>query len=138
MLHELAFRPHDASESAHRNLIFFKPLYTRGRGHRPQESARVKLVKKNTRFPKWPDSCGQGLRQKCNRIKNEHTVDSLLADNTVKQTPRVGPCLSLLPLFDSLCKMDISQRRTLCAGPKGVRFKERVDCELCVCFNKEV
>lgn len=46
LLHELAFRPHDASESAHRNLIFFKPLYTRGWGRRPQESARVKLVKK--------------------------------------------------------------------------------------------
>ena len=30
------------------------------------------------------------------------TVDSLLTDTSVKRTPRVGPCLSLLPLFDSL------------------------------------
>ena len=27
LLHELYFRPHDASESAHQNLIFLKPLY---------------------------------------------------------------------------------------------------------------
>ena len=31
-----------------------------------------------------------------------YTVDSLLTDTSVKRTPRVGPCLSLLPLFDSL------------------------------------
>ena len=31
-----------------------------------------------------------------------YTVDSLLRDTFVKRTPRVGPCLSLLPLFDSL------------------------------------
>ena len=30
------------------------------------------------------------------------TVDSLLMDTSVKRTPRVGPCLSLHPLFDSL------------------------------------
>ena len=30
------------------------------------------------------------------------TVDSLLMDTSLKRTPRVGPCLSLLPLFDSL------------------------------------
>ena len=30
------------------------------------------------------------------------TVDSLLTDTSVKRTLRVGPCLSLLPLFDSL------------------------------------
>ena len=44
-------------------------------------------------------------------IKNEkrieqwstvNSVDSLLTDTSVKRTPRVGPCLSLLPLFDSL------------------------------------
>ena len=32
----------------------------------------------------------------------ERTVDSLLTDTSVKRTLRVGPCLSLLPLFDSL------------------------------------
>ena len=30
------------------------------------------------------------------------TVDSLLMYTSLKRTPRVGPCLSLLPLFDSL------------------------------------
>ena len=34
--------------------------------------------------------------------KKNGTVDSLLTDTSVKRTPRVGPCLSLLPLFDSL------------------------------------
>ena len=29
------------------------------------------------------------------------TVDSLLTDTSIRRTPRVGPCLSLLPLFDS-------------------------------------
>ena len=33
---------------------------------------------------------------------NISTVDSLLTDTSVKRTPRVGLCLSLLPLFDSL------------------------------------
>ena len=31
-----------------------------------------------------------------------NTVDTLLTDTSVKRTPRVGPCLSLVPLFDSL------------------------------------
>ena len=30
------------------------------------------------------------------------TVDSLFTDTSIRRTPRVGPCLSLLPLFDSL------------------------------------
>jgi len=30
------------------------------------------------------------------------TVDSLLMDTSLKRTRRVGPCLSLLPSFDSL------------------------------------
>ena len=30
------------------------------------------------------------------------TVDSLLTDTSLKRTPTVGPCLSLLPLLDSL------------------------------------
>ena len=30
------------------------------------------------------------------------TVDSLLMDTSVKRTPRVGACLSLIPLFDSM------------------------------------
>ena len=36
----------------------------------------------------------------CNN--NDDTVDSVLTDTSVKRTLRVGPCLSLLPLFDSL------------------------------------
>ena len=31
-----------------------------------------------------------------------NTVDSLLTDTPVKRTLRVGPCLCLFPLFDSL------------------------------------
>ena len=38
-------------------------------------------------------------------------------DTYVKQTPKVGPCLYLLPLFDSL-------KRTLCVGPKGLGLRE--------------
>ena len=34
--------------------------------------------------------------------KKLYTVDTLLTDTSIKRTPRVGPCLSLLPLFDSL------------------------------------
>ena len=34
--------------------------------------------------------------------KTPNTVDSLITDTSVKRTPRVGPCLSLLLLFDSL------------------------------------
>ena len=35
-------------------------------------------------------------------IRSVYTVDSLLTDTSLKRTPRVCPCLSLLPLFDSL------------------------------------
>ena len=41
---------------------------------------------------------------------NQNTVDSLLTDTSVKRTPRVGPCLSLL--------------------------LERVDCIPTVCFSQ--
>ena len=46
-----------------------------------------------------------------------------MTDTSLKRTPRVGPCLSLLSLSDSLYKTDISLRPTLSAGPKGVRLK---------------
>ena len=36
------------------------------------------------------------------KVKFAVTVDLLLTDTSLKRTPRVGPCLSLLPLFDSL------------------------------------
>ena len=48
-------------------------------------------------------------------------------NNSVKRPPRVGPCLSLLPSFDSLSDAHlstISLRRTLYAGPKGVHVRE--------------
>ena len=38
---------------------------------------------------------------KCYTIQSS-TVDSFLTDASIRQTPRVGPCLSLLLLFDSL------------------------------------
>ena len=41
---------------------------------------------------------------------------------SVKRTPRAGPCLSLLLLFDS--KSVISLRWTLSTGPKGVRLRK--------------
>ena len=47
-----------------------------------------------------------------------------MTGTSVKRTPRVGPRLSLLPLFDSLYKMDTSLRRTLRAGPEGVGLTE--------------
>ena len=34
--------------------------------------------------------------------KTETTVDSLLTDTSLKRTLRVGPCLCLFPVFDSL------------------------------------
>ena len=49
-------------------------------------------------------------------------MDSLLTDTSIRRTPRVGPCLALLPLFDSL-EEEISLRRTLTAGPKGVLLR---------------
>ena len=45
-------------------------------------------------------------------------------DLMVKRTPRVGPYLSFLPLFDwQLYKTDIALRQTLSAGPKVVRLR---------------
>ena len=42
-------------------------------------------------------------RRKIARLGNKrNTVYSLLTDTSVKRTLRVGPYLSLLPLFDSL------------------------------------
>ena len=35
-------------------------------------------------------------------LKNSYSKLSLLTDASVKRTPGVGPCLSLLPLFDSI------------------------------------
>ena len=46
-------------------------------------------------FKPAPDTMVQSLN-------SLNTVDSLLTDTSVKRTPRVGPCLCLFPLFDSL------------------------------------
>ena len=54
----------------------------------------------------------------------QNTVASLLMDTSIRQTLRVGPYLSLPPLFDPVDKMDTSLRRTLSAGPKRVRLRE--------------
>ena len=45
-------------------------------------------------------------------------------NTSVKQTLRVGPCLSLHPLFDPLYKTDISLRWTHTAGLQGVRLRK--------------
>ena len=60
--------------------------------------------------------------QKC-RINN--TVDPLLTDTSIRRTPLYNGHLELVPaflyfLYLTLDKMDISLRRTLTAGPKGV------------------
>ena len=51
--------------------------------------------------------------KKCNHVmspevlmianKSWHTVNSLFTDTSTRWTPRVGSCLSLPPLFDTLC-----------------------------------
>ena len=51
---------------------------------------------------------------------NKNTVNSLLLDTLVKQTPRVGPYFSLLPLFDSLRDRHQSYK----ASHKGVHLRE--------------
>ena len=52
-------------------------------------------------------------------LSSQNTVDSLLTDTSiykkdtsVKRTPRVGPYLSLLPLFDSLYDRHLSKTDT--------------------------
>ena len=45
-------------------------------------------------------------------VSNECTVDSLLTDTSIRQTLRVGPCLSLLILFDSLQDGHLSKMDT--------------------------
>ena len=40
------------------------------------------------------------------------TVDSLLTDTSVKRTPKIGPCLSLHPLFDPLQDGHLSKTDT--------------------------
>ena len=45
------------------------------------------------------------------------TVDSLLTDSSIRWTPRVGPCLSLLTLYLTLCKTDTSVKQTPRVGP---------------------
>ena len=52
-----------------------------------------------------------------------YTVDSLLTDTSIRQTPRVGPCHCLFPLL-TFYKTDTSLRRTLSASPKGVHLGE--------------
>ena len=52
----------------------------------------------------WNTPCifNAALEKRCSNIKTNTTVDSLLMDTSVKRTPRVTLCLSLLPLFDFL------------------------------------
>ena len=45
-------------------------------------------------------------------------------DTSVKQTPRVGSCLSLLLSYFTLYKTDISLRQTPSVSPKGVHFRD--------------
>ena len=57
------------------------------------------------------------------------TVDSILKDTSIRRTPLQNGHLELVPAFlTSLYlthyKTDTSLRRTLSAGPKGVRLRE--------------
>ena len=47
-----------------------------------------------------------------------YTVDSLLTDTAVRWTPSVGPCLSLLPLFEFLYDADHYYKLTYIKGVK--------------------
>ena len=40
-------------------------------------------------------------------------------DTSLKRTPRVGPCLSLLPLFDSLQDGHLPKTDTYCRSQRG-------------------
>ena len=56
---------------------------------------------------------------------NSLLMDTSIRDNSVKWTPRVGPCLFLLlNLSLTLHRTDVSLRRTLSAGPEGVHLRE--------------
>ena len=54
------------------------------------------------------------------------TVGTLLMDTLVKRTPRVGPYLSLLPLFDSLKDGHLATTDTWCLSLQ-CPFLKRVD-----------
>jgi len=47
-----------------------------------------------------------------------YTVNSLLTDTSVKETPRVCPCLSLPPLFNSLSDVHLSKMDTKCPSQR--------------------
>ena len=66
------------------------------------------------------------------QFSNVESVYSLLSfnghlyktDTSVKRTLRVGPCLSLLPLFDSLWDGHLSKMDTYCRSPRCPSQKE--------------
>ena len=63
------------------------------------------------------------------RIKKWATVDSLLTNTSIRRTPLYDGHLELVPaslysFYLTLYKTDTSLRRTLSAGPKGVRLRE--------------
>ena len=68
-------------------------------------------------------------------FRSLYTVDSLLTDTFLKRTPRVCPSF-LYSLYLTLYKTDISLRRTLTAGPKGVRLRGSwlytFHCDTCI------
>ena len=49
-----------------------------------------------------PDTSIISTRFSANNWRYINTADFLLTDTSVKRTPRVGRCLSLMSLFDSL------------------------------------
>ena len=62
-----------------------------------------------------------------------NTVDSLLTGASVKRTARVGPCLSLLPLFDSQKDGDCSKTDTSCRSQSELTAECLHYCGLHLC-----
>ena len=49
-----------------------------------------------------PPTIPLGIVASDNLSRTVYTPNCVLTDTSVKETPRVGPCLSLIPLFDSV------------------------------------
>ena len=79
-------------------------------------------------FPGLCKSYACGFLHSFLKASFEYTVDSLLKDFSIRRTPPKNGHLELVPaflhsLYLTLYKTSISLRRTLTAGPKGVRLR---------------
>ena len=82
--------------------VFYKRILSRVKENEIVATASVVSAKlKGNPFPQGSPQIYLFIQFKF-ELQSMLTVNSLLTDTSVKRTPRVGPCLSLLPLFDSL------------------------------------